>query len=415
MSYRLRLPVLTLCVLALNMLSTPAQAQVGQRVAPGTAPAADSDVADYRSRNFVVRTDLPKDEAEELLVRLEKMLVLISKYWGQPNRKTIYCYVVDDVSKWPAGGIPLEGLASVRSGGGITISQSQWRAGRLLNADARVYASTREGTPLHEAVHAYCSQTFGRTGPLWYSEGMAEMGAYWDDSDQSVQLPQHVLRYLQSNEVKSFNEIVNSDETTGDSWQNYTWRWALCHLLANNPNYSKRFRPLGMNLLLDRPDSFEQAYGNSAKEIEFEYRFFLDVIDNGLRADLIAWNWRVKSVPLRRGRRLVARVNADGGWQPSRLAVQEGQSYQVQTTGQWKTAKEAAELTGDGDADGSGRLMGVLFDPDSYALSDPFELGADLTWTADESGHLYLRCSDDWGSLGDNDGSLKVSISGIRD
>src|SRR5262245_2994783 len=41
--------------------------------------------AQYTSKNFVVNTDLPPDEARDLLKRLETMLTIISKYWGRPN------------------------------------------------------------------------------------------------------------------------------------------------------------------------------------------------------------------------------------------------------------------------------------------------------------------------------------------
>src|SRR5690606_26900406 len=101
---------------------------------------------------------------------------------------------------------------------------------------------------------------------------------------------------------------------------NYAWRWALCHLLANNPNYADRFRPLGLGLLQEQPVSFELTYGAMANEISFEYLFFLEHIEQGLRADLIGWDWSKKFVPLKTSQKAAASViQARRGWQPSGL------------------------------------------------------------------------------------------------
>ena len=51
-------------------------------------------------------------------------------------------------------------------------------------------------------------------------------------------------------------------QDTGDCWQNYAWRWALCHLLVNNPNYSATFRKVGLKMLdrgrLHYPDAVRE-------------------------------------------------------------------------------------------------------------------------------------------------------------
>ena len=136
---------------------------------------------DYRSKNFLVHTDLSPDEARDLLARLEKMLGIISTYWGSPNRKMIECYVVKDLSNWPAGSLHPAGVRSVSGGGGVTMSSIRLQGGRPIQAKSIVYAISERGTPQHEAVHAYCAQNFGHTGPVWYSEGMAEMGNNWKE------------------------------------------------------------------------------------------------------------------------------------------------------------------------------------------------------------------------------------------
>ncbi len=207
------------------------------------ATAAPLGPADYQSQHFLIHTDLPPGEANELLERLETMLGLISDFWSRPPQGMIECYVVRDLANWPANSLHPVGQAAIENRAGITIT-AKIRRGNVGVAKSVVYAVADRGTPQHESVHAYCGQNFGTTGPVWYSEGMAEMGQYWRKGLTTVNCRPEIVEYLRASPTKSLNEIVNGNEVTGDSWQNYAWRWALCHLLANNPNYSDKFRPL---------------------------------------------------------------------------------------------------------------------------------------------------------------------------
>lgn len=375
--------------------------------------------ADYRSKNFLIHTDLPPAEARDLLERLEKMLVIISTYWGSPNRRVIECYVVKDLANWPPGSLHPAGLRSVASGGGVTMSQTTYRGRQIIAAKSIVYATSSRGTPQHEAVHAYCAQNFGRTGPVWYSEGMAEMGNNWKvvpkkGQPLSVSCERYVIDYIKRSDPKSLNEIVNSRETTGDSWQNYCWRWALCHLLATNPNYAARFRPLGLGLLMNKPASFNQTYGSMAREISFEYLFFLKHFDQGYRCDLCQWDWKTKFRKLNSTRTLVAKIEANEGWQASRALVEAGTEYQFSTDGEWKTSSDAESVTAKGNDQGLGTLVGVVLvenEDNEYELSEEFELGETGRFQAPAGGKLFLRCRDDWHELADNSGKVTVKIT----
>lgn len=363
----------------------------------------------YRSRHYAVQTDMPREEAEELLQRLETMLVLISKYWGRPNSQSIDMYVVGDIEKWPPGLLDPQGLQSVLGGGGVTFGQTRQNSqtGEVLASRAVVYATADHGTPQHEAVHAYCILNFGRTGPTWYSEGMAEMGRYWQDKQKAVICDPEVVKYLKSEPPKHLLEITSPAERTGDNWQNYAWRWALCNLLANNSNYAPRFHPLGMALLNAQRTSFEDVYGPMAKEITFEYELFLKHFDNGYRVDLCSWDWKARFNPLQ-ARAINAKVKAAAGWQPSRVLVKSGQRIQYSTNGTWSLSKGGEKLTAAGALNGTGRLEGVLFQ--DYKLSEPFELGAEGTFVAPSDGRLYVRCRDDWAGLSDNSGEISVKF-----
>lgn len=416
------------CLAFATLAFIPPQAQAQSRTrqrAADTAPAAPAPRL-YKSPNFHVMTDLPPEDADALLKRLETMLKLVSAYFGRRNPRPIEMYVINDFDYWPEAtlaGMEPDGILSVRTGGGITFTQTI-SSGDQFIAKAVVYAAPDHGIPQHEAVHAYCGQAFGRTGPVWYSEGMAEVGNYWRENDKSVTADPRILEYLKSGDPRPLDQIVNNPlETTGDSWQNYAWRWALCHLLGFNENYTDRFKPLGLALLADRDVDFWQVYGTQAQEIEFEYRLFLADMQPGYRCDLCSWDWKTKSRGLQGTARLQANIRADRGWQASRLKVFAGGTYAYEALGSWtlgpagdgaavaepSDASPDPELTADGAEDGRGRLIGVIFN--DYQLSEPFDLGVNGQFTPETDGELFVRCNDDWGRLADNKGRVTLKLS----
>jgi len=404
------------CLLVSSAYAADTKAARTKKSAPVDAPATAA--RDYTSKNFLLHTDLSAEDAKELLGRLELMLVQVSRYWGKPNTQTIEIFVVKDIDHWPPGFFPPMAVNSLTTGGGITLSTTQAlinpatgkKAARIATK-AMVYAVADRGAPQHESVHAYCSQMFGSTGPTWFSEGVAELGQYWRDKDTSVQIHPEVLRYLQTTEPEPLISIVSPQQRTGDSWQNYAWRWALCHLLAFNTNYSPNFRPLGLALLTEQNTSFEAVYGPKAPEISFEYLFFLKHIDNGFRVDLCSWDWKTKAVGLRGNAVVQSKIEAGRGWQPSRLLARDGQSYEFTVTGEWNVTKNGEKLTAAGDAKGKGKLVGVLFN--DYQLSEPFDIADVPRWTAPQDGALFLRCQDEWNSLADNSGAVTVKIKAV--
>jgi hypothetical protein len=123
---------------------------------------------------------------------------------------------------------------------------------------------------------------------------------------------------------------------------------------------------------------------------------------------LCAWQWGRKSAALRPGAWRKATVAARYGWQASGLKISDGERYDVAAAGEWRIAKDGARYSANGDANGRGRLIGVVLS--DYRLSSPFDLGVASSFLAPADGDLYLRCQDDWWSLADNDGELTVSF-----
>lgn len=427
----------------------PQPAGAPASAASGAVSKGAASIVDYRSKHFLIHTDLPPEAAQALEERLEATLAVVAKYWGRPSRGQIECYVVQDLAAWPDAALP-HPLARVLIGGvgGGTVVRTQ-RIGKRTASKAEVYASARPGIAEHEAVHAYCSQTFGATGPDWYKEGMADMAYYRRHGQRDLRLPAEVRASLKQAKPRTLHEIVNRGRFTGtladsvdtmlakheslvktqqaashvplEAWsaehdktaktarESYLWSWALCHLLCENPNYADRFRALGLGYLTGQNTTFEQAFGPVAREICFEYDMFLQHLDDGYRVDLCAWEWNKQFLPAAQRPLAAVNVKAMRGYQASGLQVTAGEQYSYVATGSWTLASGAEAVAADGDAAGQGRLVGVLLD--QYKLSEPFELGSRGSFTAPAGGKLYLRCRDAWHSLADNHGAISVRIT----
>lgn len=359
-----------------------------------------------RSPHFAFLSDVSDRDARIILDKLERMAGLLERYFGRGPRGVVEGFVVRDLSVWPAGTLPEhDGVAKIREQAGVCFNTSLGDQRK-----ATLYSCADHGVIQHECTHGFCHLAFGSTGPTWLAEGVAEMGNYWKEGEQAVDVEPAVMAYLQKAEPKrGLLEIAVPGRTPSGTWQDYAWRWALCHMLANNPNYADRFKPLAIALMEERPDvSFESVYGPVAKEVSFEYDQFLKTVGNGFRADLAAWPWKARFRPLSAGGSLKATVKAAGGWQASGLLVEQGASYDVAAEGTWRTAKAGAPCAADGDGDGHGRLVATVFH--DYALGEQISLGGNHTFVAPSDGQLFLRCADDWTQLGDNDGELTISL-----
>ena len=358
---------------------------------------------EMRSKHFVLYTDVSDRSANILLSKLETMYALVSGYFSARPNSVIECFVVNDLEKWPSGQLDPRGIAKIAEPAGVTLSTSG-----PGGVKAVVYSCDKHSVVQHEAIHAFCSLTFGKTGPVWYSEGMAEVGQYWVPGELAVNIDPVVIDYLVNSPPKSLAGIVAAGQITGDSWQAYAWRWALCYMLASNPNYDRRFKKLGMNLMSGGNDSFESAFGKVKDQISFEYDFFVKHLGNGYRSDLCAWDWNVKCSNLSSSGRISHKTKALRGWQATKLLVRPGVSYDYVAQGKWRV-DVGDEVTANGRPDGTGRLVGMVFSKD-FRQGQPFELGERGQCTSQIEGQLYVRCRDDWTELSDNDGELTLHI-----
>ena len=372
-----------------------------------------------RSANFVLYTDISPRSSRVLLDKLETMHGFLSRYYRKKPKEPIVCYVVTDLDNFSK--IPPVGVQKIAEKAGVTVSQqfALMKGNRVKGKQttSTVYSCDDHGVVQHEAVHAFCSMAFGTAGPVWYAEGMAEMGQYWEPEQKAIHIEPVVIEYLTTAKKKEMADIVAAGQITGDSWKAYSWRWALCHLLANNPTYSKRFHNLGTNLMAEKSDSFDKAFGDVKKKISFEYDQFVANFDNGYRTDLCVWQWPEEAKPIKKNASF--NVNAKQGWQATSLILDKNSSYDFvcpatkddsgkKKKQSWKI-KSTKTVSPNGNHKGDGRLIGVILS--NYELSEPFEIGSKKAkFTPPESGQLYVRCQEKWNAIADNEGTIKVFV-----
>ena len=199
------------------------------------------------------------DEADDFVERLEAMLEQISAYWGRPLHGVIECYVIRNLDEFPLAATIPAGIGGVRTAGGVTLMQSALEGKRHV-AKSIVYAAarlevvaTRSGSRLlpsdlrpHRAGVVFRGD--GRGGPLLTTKARRSVPTRARSSFSAT---------TRRNRSPS---PCRPSRSAATRWQNYASRWALCHFLVTNPNYSRQFRQLGRGLLAGKDVSFEQTF-----------------------------------------------------------------------------------------------------------------------------------------------------------
>ena len=434
---------------ALEAAPPEARADALIRRLPPLCETADGATRRYRSRNFLLHTDLPDAQAIDQLTRMESVLRFAEQYWRKPCPGVIECYVAKDVSRWLDGELPDQSARlSIEHIGGATISIPS-RNRRSGPTRAVFCARADQQIAEHETIHAYCLQTFGTTGPTWYNEGMAEVARHRRGDDRGVVCPADYVDFFRKSEHRSIRDIVaqgnstaqisrslknaaerpaddaqaatdvlmawreEDDESIRSALQWYRWNWSLCYFLSHNPNHAGQFQKLGREFLT-QPSSqtkttLRRQFTQGIDRAEFEYRFFMQRFGIGYRVDLCSWDWRTRPRTLEESQSTLVQVSASRGYQSTAVALAAGTQYDYLSRGAWDVGPDSPPTDAAGSANGQGRLIGVVYQ--GAQLSEPFDLGTGGSFTAPASGHLFVRCQDHWTDLANNSGRIELTIS----
>ena len=274
-------------------LAAPALAQPVARVTDRAASARYRSLSDdpkpeprpIRSRHFSFLSDVSDREARIILDKLETMIGLLERFFGRRQQGIIEGFIVHDLTVWPEGvlGEPL-GIEKIKEPAGVCFTTVVGPHARAV-----LYACDDHGIIQHECTHGFCHLSFGGVGPLWLAEGLAELGRWWREKEKGVNVAPEILAHLHDAVPPTLAAITAPNQPPSNDWRDYTWRYALCQMLLENPNYADRFRGLAVALMEGQPGvSFESVYGPVSREVGFEFEQFLTQVGNGYRADLTA-------------------------------------------------------------------------------------------------------------------------------
>lgn len=249
---------------------------VGVVFTGGTAFAESRRPQTIEGKFVHVQTDLELSSAKVLCGQLDAVAEQLAAEYEKPLREPISVLVVENLTNWPAGSIPDDARKQIAAKAGTTITERLTDDEKVVSVRSTVYSCADGRTPQHELVHAYCWQTFGRVGPDWFAEGLAELFANRRPDKTGVQAPGYVIEYLKNDKAPPSPAAIVADQL-GDRelWQKYAHRWALCYLLSQHPDYAATFRQFSRELLGGKQPDFTRAFADDHALQVREYLQFL--------------------------------------------------------------------------------------------------------------------------------------------
>ena len=290
---------------------------------------------------------------------------------------------------------------------------------------------------LHEATHAFMLAIARLDVPIAYLEGMAEHFGTHQVVGGKLQMrlmPSnrldfrgHDRLFLMRREVKQrgIPGLFDINEWKDANFrffnESYVWAWGMSVFFDQNPRTHERFRKLAKSLTNPSAwKTFENELQPDLPEIFTEWNLFAADAWEGfdfLRSAIEFHEGETLAKPQR------AEIQADRGWQSSRVQVEKGRSYELVATGQFTLAEKPKPWVS--EADGitiryhKGRPLGQLLatirpakstDNEREPMLDVKPLGNSSSFEASRTGTLYLRLNDHPAELVDNRGSVIVEV-----
>ncbi len=245
-------------------------------IATRASPPSTGRPAVYGREQVLLHTDVVERLVDDQLARLQKLKQRLDGYWGKKLEGKLVCYWVADLTAWPVAEIPQAAREQIEQRSAVTLTNRETLDDRVVSTKSVVYSSWETSNLLHEVVHAFCWQTFGRCGPDWYAEGMAELFGSEDEQLPGVHYFAWAIDYLRKDTAPPTpTEIVSGRMSDRALWQTYAHRWALCYLLSHHPRYSDRFQTFGSRLLRGDDADFLRDFADVRQSLADDYRQFL--------------------------------------------------------------------------------------------------------------------------------------------
>ena len=311
---------------------------------------------------------------------------------------------------------------------------------------------------LHEGAHAAMNRVFGRVGPAWYREGMAELLGTHRLSDGKLKLPyfpqdrkvvEHWGRIkiiqddMRKGVVRSIPSIVNANTREFLQVESYAWSWALQSFGHAHPDFRDLFRSLQQEMYFSErgvTNKFMKEYHRRKYEMDSAWRLFLHHLDYGYDSskETVQLSNSERSQtgllpqvgPIEKNKTLSAEVDASRGWQSTGIVLPAAMQLDLAASGKFRLAVEENRNPGKpkiewiSEPDGVtieyyqsrplGQLLAAVVNPadDSgiTSLTRPQPVGRRARIDTQKGGVLYLRINERADQLHDNDGFIRVKL-----
>jgi hypothetical protein len=433
-----------LCVAASGWLD---KSTLSRRAAAETVPAnvddsrlAAAGIRKLEGRHLVLYTDLPsRPEIDSLPMIFDQAVPQWAKYFGvDPARAAdwrVRAFLIGDRAKFAAAGLLPADNALVH---GYATGSDLW----VLDQPTEYY---RQHLLLHEGTHAFMTKFLGGCGPGWYSEGMAELlathrfgteGRGWGGMGGNLTLNvmpndrrevpmlgriKLVRDAVAAGKARTLPEVMAIDSRQQLGNQQYAWCWAAAKFLDSQPRYRERFRSLSKHVQDPNFDELiRREFAAGWEELLAEWQAYVATLDHGYDFERMAIQFK-RGMPLGHREGRMVKIASDRGWQSSGAWLEAGTKYRIAARGHYRIAVEdgadwPCEPGGVTIEYHDGRPLGILLGaivPEKASgatFANPQAIGLGGEFTPEVSGTLYLRVNDSAARLGDNRGTLTISI-----
>lgn len=299
---------------------------------------------------------------------------------------------------------------------------------------------------LHEGTHAAMNRIYGRVGPAWYREGLAEMlGTHKlvkgvltlasmpaDKRDVEHWGRIKIVRdEVAKGKIRSIQSIVDARTREFLNVESYAWSWALQVFGHQHPKLSSVFADLDKEMYSSTygvTRKFLGQYQDNRDELDAAWRLFLHQLDYGYDSTL---EWQQEVMPRRElvGDRVESlEIDVAKAWQSTGIVVPANTDIDIAAGGRFQVAKDSkvwwCEPQGVTIVYYQKHPLGTLLATvvpigdgaaRGEAFAKPTAIGRRGKLSSESGGILYFRINERADKLRDNVGKVKIRVRRSQD
>ncbi len=293
---------------------------------------------------------------------------------------------------------------------------------------------------LHEGTHWVMTRKYGKMGPPWLMEGMAEwLGTHrWDGQKLTMGIiPQTreevpywgriklIQQELTDGVAPSLETILRYSDSAHLQQEAYAWSWAAIIFLKNHPDTSATFAKLLGQPMQGRDDANRWLFGqlkNKWPQLRLEWNATLTELEYGYDPSRSQLALSRTLRPLQSPQRI--EVDAARSWQATGISVQAGTKVNIVAEGEFVVGGEPKPWPCFPDGvtleyyrgQPLGKLQLAIVqpiakEPDFSLPINAISVGAGGEFTMPQSGELQFRINETSGGLADNSGTISITVS----